>query len=207
MSAMPKKKLEMITIALVPFAVAINFVGYFLASSLKLPVYLDAIGTYIVAATCGWFPGLLTGILTGVLEGVAYPPSMAYAITCAACGVVIGLLSSKGWMKKFFPALLVGVIVTVLSTLISTPITAIVFGGITESGNSVIAIALQAAGFGLLPAVIISTLLTEALDKILVAVVAFLIIKALSDRFLSKLPLGYLYLKKPVASAAADDDD
>lgn len=207
MSAMPKKKLEMITVALIPFAVAINFVGYFLASSLKLPMYLDSIGTYIVAATSGWLPGLITGILTGVLEGVSYPPSMAYAINCAACGVVIGLLASKGWMKKFLPALLVGVIVTLTSVLISTPITAILFGGITETGNSVVVIALQAAGFGLIPAVIISTILTEALDKILVAIVAFFIIKAISDRFLSKLPLGHLYLKKSVAPASADDDD
>lgn len=207
MSDKPKKKLEMITVALIPFAVAINFVGYFLASSLKLPMYLDSIGTYIVAATCGWLPGLITGILTGVLEGVSYPPSMAYAINCAACGVVIGLLSSKGWMKKFPTALCLGLVVTCTSVLISTPITAFLFGGITETGNSVIAIALQAAGFGLIPAVIISTVLTEALDKVLVAIVAFFIIKAISDRFLSKLPLGHLYLRKPAVQASADDDD
>lgn len=207
MPGKPKKKLEMITVALIPFAVAINFVGYFLASSLKLPMYLDSIGTFIVAATCGWLPGLITGILTGILEGVSYPPSMAYAINCAACGVVIGLLSKKGWMKKFLPALGVGLIVTFTSVLISTPITAYLFGGITETGNSVVTIALQAAGFGLIPAVIISTILTEALDKILVAIVAFFIIKAISDRFLSKLPLGHLYLKKSFAPSCSESED
>lgn len=206
MSGNIKKKLEMITVALIPFAVAINFVGYFLAASLKLPVYLDSIGTYIVAATCGWLPGLITGILTGVLEGVSYPPSMAYAINCAACGVVIGLMAKKGWMKKSFTAVGVGLVVTVVSVLISTPITAFLFGGITETGNSIIVIALQAAGFGLIPAVLLSTLFTEALDKVLVAIVAFFIIRAISDRFLSKLPLGHLYIKRAVMQADIEDD-
>lgn len=206
MSGKTEKKLEMITVALIPFAVAINFVGYFLAASLKLPLYLDSIGTYIVAATCGWLPGLITGILTGVLEGVSYPPSMAYAVNCAACGVVIGLLSKKGLMRKLPSAIGVGLVVTVVSVLISTPITALLFGGITETGNSLIVIALQAAGFGLIPAVILSTLFTEALDKVLVAVVAFFIVKAISDRFLSKLPLGHLYIKRAVTQADVEDD-
>ena len=198
------KKLDMMTVALIPFAVAINFAGYFLAASLKLPMYLDSIGTFVVASTCGWIPGLITGILTGILEGISYPPAMAYAINCAACGVVIGLLAKKGWMTKFLPAVGVGLIVTLVSVIISTPITAFLFGGITETGNTVITVALQAAGFGLIPAVIISTIATEALDKVLVAIVAYFIIKVISDRFLSKLPLCYLYMKKP---AVVEEDE
>ena len=207
MAANTKSKLNTMSLALIPFAVAINFVGYLLASSLKLPLYLDTIGTYFVASTCGVVPGLIAGILTSILEGISYPPSMMYAISCASYGIVVGLLAKKGWMKKFGTALLTGIIVAIVGTIISTPITAFLFGGVTETGNSVIGIALQAAGFSLLAASLLSTLATEILDKVIGAIVAFLIIKAVSDRFLSKFPLGYLYLKKPVNTASDDEDE
>ena len=51
-------------IVLMPVAIAINIVlGYTVQSVLKLPVYIDSIGTILVGCVAGPLPGAITGIL------------------------------------------------------------------------------------------------------------------------------------------------
>ena len=45
---------------LVPIGVAVNFIGGTIILLLKLPIYLDSIGTIIVGALCGVWPGVIT---------------------------------------------------------------------------------------------------------------------------------------------------
>ena len=53
-----KQKLNKLAIFLIPIGIAVNVVGGQLAVLLKLPVFLDSIGTFVVGALCGWGPGL-----------------------------------------------------------------------------------------------------------------------------------------------------
>lgn len=48
---------------MIPLGVAINYVGGQIASSLGLPIYLDSIGTVIVAAIMGPWVGAISGAL------------------------------------------------------------------------------------------------------------------------------------------------
>ena len=51
-------------IVLIPVAIAINIVlGYTVQTVLKLPIYLDSIGTILVGVLAGPLAGALTGIL------------------------------------------------------------------------------------------------------------------------------------------------
>ena len=52
------KKIDKLAIFLIPIGVALNFIGAQIAMLLKLPVYLDAIGTIVVGALCGGIPEL-----------------------------------------------------------------------------------------------------------------------------------------------------
>ena len=55
-------------IALMPVAIAINIVlGYTVANILKLPIYLDSIGTILVGVLAGPIAGALTGILSNLI--------------------------------------------------------------------------------------------------------------------------------------------
>ena len=47
------KKWNKLTIFLIPIGIAVNAVGGQLALALKLPVFLDCIGTFVTAALCG----------------------------------------------------------------------------------------------------------------------------------------------------------
>ena len=50
-----KDDFSMLAILIIPVAVAVNFVGGQLASILKLPMYLDTIGTIFAAMLCAFF--------------------------------------------------------------------------------------------------------------------------------------------------------
>ncbi|MEJ7696966.1 MAG: hypothetical protein WKF78_10215 [Candidatus Limnocylindrales bacterium] len=52
------------TIVLIPIAIAINIVlGQTVGAALKIPIYLDSIGTILVGVLAGPIPGLVTGLL------------------------------------------------------------------------------------------------------------------------------------------------
>ena len=52
---MNTKKMTTYKICIIAFAICINFIGGQIALFLKLPIYLDSIGTIFVAATLGPF--------------------------------------------------------------------------------------------------------------------------------------------------------
>lgn len=59
-----KEDFSMLALLIIPVGVAVNFVGGQLASILKLPMYLDTIGTIFAAMLCGPWVGAVTGGLS-----------------------------------------------------------------------------------------------------------------------------------------------
>ena len=184
-----------ITLAMIPICLAINYVGAQIAIALKLPMYLDVIGSIMMGAICGPIPGVVLGALSSAINSLSEPTAIAYIPVTVACGLVAGLLGKVGFMKQLWKSLIAGFVLAVAAVAISSPITAFLYGGISGTGNDVIVLGLQAAGMGLLPATLIATLITEFFDKLLSCWVVFFVVKALSDRQLSKFPLGYIYMR------------
>lgn len=184
-----------ITLAMIPICLAINYVGAQIAIALKLPMYLDVIGSIMMGAICGPIPGVVLGALSSAINSLSEPTAIAYIPVTVACGLVAGLLGKAGFMKQLWKSLIAGFVLAVVAVAISSPITAFLYGGISGTGNDVIVLGLQAAGMGLLPATLIATLITEFFDKLLSCWVVFFVVKALSDRQLSKFPLGYIYMR------------
>lgn len=184
-----------ITLAMIPICLAINYVGAQIAIALKLPMYLDVIGSIMMGAICGSIPGVVLGALSSAINSLSEPTAIAYIPVTVACGLVAGLLGKAGFMKQLWKSLIAGFVLAVAAVAISSPITAFLYGGISGTGNDVIVLGLQAAGMGLLPATLIATLITEFFDKLLSCWVVFFVVKALSDRQLSKFPLGYIYMR------------
>ena len=184
-----------ITLAMIPICLAINYVGAQIAIALKLPMYLDVIGSIMMGAICGPIPGVVLGALSSAINSLSEPTAIAYIPVTVACGLVAGLLGKAGFMKQLWKSLIAGLVLAVAAVAISSPLTAFLYGGISGTGNDVIVLGLQAAGMGLLPATLIATLITEFFDKLLSCWVVFFVVKALSDRQLSKFPLGYIYMR------------
>mgnify|MGYP000736053059 CR=1 FL=1 len=90
------KKITTYQICLVALAVGVNIVGGQIALFLKLPVYLDSIGTIFAGAVLGpWF-GMIPNILSGIFMGMTVD---IYSLYFAPVGIVTGFLSGLVFQK------------------------------------------------------------------------------------------------------------
>ncbi len=94
------------TFALMPIGIALNIVlGGAVANALKIPIYLDSIGTILVGVLCGPIAGAATGALTNLLWSYVIPPpfqsgpAAAFAITAVVIGVIAGLAGRAGLLR------------------------------------------------------------------------------------------------------------
>ena len=94
------------TIVLMPIAIAINIIlGATVANALKLPIYLDSIGTILVGALAGPVAGALTGFLSNTLWTYVIPPpfqngpAAAFGIVAVVIGVLAGLAGRAGCVR------------------------------------------------------------------------------------------------------------
>jgi hypothetical protein len=92
---------------LIPIAIAINIVlGQTVAAVLKIPVYLDSIGTVLVGALAGPIPGLITGVLTNVLWTYVLPApfnssiAAPFAVVAAVIGLMAGVFAHFGFFRS-----------------------------------------------------------------------------------------------------------
>jgi hypothetical protein len=88
-------------VALMPVAIAINIaLGYTVQSVLKLPIYLDSIGTILVGVLAGPVAGLLTGVLSNLIwqyaPGIGGGTIGPFAITAGVIGLLAGLWGQLG---------------------------------------------------------------------------------------------------------------
>ena len=94
------------TYLLMAVGIGVNVIlGQTVASALKIPIYLDSIGTILVGVLCGPIAGALTGGLGNILWSYVIPPpfqyqpAAAFAITAVAIGVIAGLVGRAGFLR------------------------------------------------------------------------------------------------------------
>src|SRR5918995_1235569 len=97
---------DMRTLVLMPIAIAVNIIlGAAVANALKIPIYLDSIGTILVGALAGPIPGALTGFVTNILWQYVIPPpfqgavAAPFAIVAAVIGLLAGIFGRVGWLR------------------------------------------------------------------------------------------------------------
>lgn len=93
------------TIVLIPIAIAINIIlGQTVAAALKVPIYLDSIGTILVGVLAGPIAGALTGGLANLIWTYILPAPFHsdYAAPFFIVAVEIGLLAGVFGRFGFF---------------------------------------------------------------------------------------------------------
>lgn len=185
-----RKDFSTITWVMIPVAIAINIAIGQLIYALKIPLYLDSIGTVLVGVLAGPWAGALTGLLSNLIWGlsglnVIYAP---FAAVAAAIGLLAGLFTENGWMRSWWKAILSGVITGLVAAALSAPIAAYVFGGVTGGGTDVIVAIFRNFGFGVLPASFAQGVSSDPLDKAISFLIVFIIVRALPMRFLARFP-------------------
>lgn len=184
--------LSTIAWVLIPIGVVINQVGNVVVFSLKLPIFLDTIGTIIVALLAGPWVAAITGLLTNVVSTLIIDPTaLPYGLVNAFVGIVAGYLAMWGLFRNIWKAVVSGLILTVATTLSATPIDVFFFGGATGSGADFIRAGLLATGQNFIAAMVGASIITGTIDKVVSAVVAFLVVRNLPQRFLDRFGVSF----------------
>ena len=184
-----KSNFNTMTWVLIPVAIAINVVIGQIVVLLKLPVYLDSIGTVLVGVLAGPWAGALTGTLSNLIWGLAIDPNaFPWWPVAFFIGLVAGLTAKAGLFKSWWKVIIAGFLIAVTAAIVSTPIAVYLYGGITASGSSFITAYLLQTGKGVFESVFSTNFLVEPVDKITTSLLAFAIIQGLSRRFISRFP-------------------
>jgi energy-coupling factor transport system substrate-specific component len=196
-----KSDFSMLAILIIPISVAVNFVGGQLASTLKLPMYLDTIGTIFASMLCGPWVGALAGALTNVINGLINPVNFAFIPVNVIVGLVTGFLARSKMFGNWWRWAISIILMTLASIISAAPIVVLMFGGVTGGGTSIIAATLMAAGANIWVAVMSSDGVFTVIDRIISFVIAWLVIRVIPNKTLIKFGCGENYIKKTQPAA------
>src|SRR5262245_18338310 len=125
-------------VAMMVGAVAINLsLGTLVRRVVHWPLFLDSFGTVVVGALLSSLAGAATGALTNLLWAAVLgdPNISAYAVTAAFIGWAAGYAAWRGAFQRFGTVVLAGFLTGIGASLISAPITAYLFSGVSGSGG------------------------------------------------------------------------
>lgn len=191
-----KDDFTMLAILTIPIGVAVNFVGGQLASTLKLPMYLDTIGTIFSAMLCGPWVGACTGLMTNIVNGFANPVNFAFIPVNLAVGLVTGFLSRKNMFRTPLKYVISVILITAVSVIIAAPIVVKVYGGVTGDGASIFTATMMAAGANIWASFFGTAGVFNVLDRIIATAISFAVIKVIPARTLVKFGCGENFIKK-----------
>jgi len=177
------------TLVLMAAAIVINIVVGQIVTWLKLPIFLDSIGTVLVAILAGPIAGAIVGVIANLLWGLLFNPvAAAFFPVALVIGLAAGILARYGWFSNLWKTVVSGVIISIVSTIVAIPIVAYMFGGATGSGTDFMTAYMLAVGNGFWESIAVSNLVQNLGDKIITAVVAFLIAIRLPRNVTSSMP-------------------
>lgn len=181
------KKLTTSQVTIIALGVALNVIGAFIALNLRLPIYLDSIGTIFIACILGPKYGVLTGLLGSAVSGMTFDIySFFFMPVQISTGYLAGIMFEKGFLKgkKTF----LGVLGFALPTsILSSIIAAFVFGGITSSGSSYIVQILSGVGVNKVVGVFVTQFFTDYIDKFVAVIIVNSIVSVVPMSFIKKL--------------------
>ena len=181
MSKTNGKKMDKMVLLLIPLAVAINMVAYNVIYPVTMVVIGDSIGTILVGA-----------LLSNLVNVIKNPVMIVMAPLNMAFGALAGYMAKKGMFKKIWKTLLWTPAFGFIGGWLSGTIIFFAMGGDFwgNIASVVLGIPMYNAGVPKYLAMAIGQLCFDCIDKFVVLLVVFLVIKALPDRFLVKLPYG-----------------
>lgn len=172
---------------MVALGIVLNIVGAFIALNLRLPVYLDSIGTVLSGALLGPVYGVTTGVLGSFISGITFDIySLYYAPVQILTGLMAGLIFQTKWLKGWrLP--FGGLVVSLPTSIASAMITAFLFGGITSSGSSYLVVLMSNLGMNLTLSCFLVQVLTDYADKLIAIILVTAVLKVLAPEMKMKI--------------------
>jgi len=179
-------RLNTLAIVLIPVCIAIDWAGHALASTLKLPLFLDSIGTVLGGLLAGPWVGGLAGLITNFISsGTVDPIAAPYSIISLAIGIAAGIGGYYGWHKTWPGRIALYILIVLVASIGSTPLNVNLYGGQSgvAFGDTVVYAPLVKAGWPTWLAAYLDELSGDLPDKLITVVVAVLIYFGLPNRY------------------------
>lgn len=188
-----RTRLNAACIVLIPACIGINYLGKLFASVLKLPLWLDSIGTCIGAVLGGPVIGGICGAANNLIYGFTTGDSitLVYALTSLGIGVVVGILARLSCMKRLPGAILTAIAAGFTAVIISTPLNLVFWGGTTGNvwGDAVFAWS-QASHLPVALGSFLDEVIVDVPDKLITLLIVFGVIKGLPKKLTSLYEAG-----------------
>jgi energy-coupling factor transport system substrate-specific component len=185
------------SLALIPVGIAINLAIGTIAHTLKVPVYLDAIGTIIITLLLGLVPGILVGVLSFLIGGLLTNPVLPWFCgTQVVIAVYTHVVARYGGFKSVWKTIASGIGLGVVAAIASAPVIVMLFGGVTGSGASLLVAVLLKSGEGVIKSVVLSGFASEPLDKTIQCLVSIWLLRGLPKTMLQNFKNGSLRQNK-----------
>jgi energy-coupling factor transport system substrate-specific component len=172
----------------VAFCIALNLTAGQITAALKIPLYLDSIGTVLVAVLVGPWSAVICGSAANLLAAAFGNPSMVFFIpVVAVIGAFTGFVARKGWFRKWYLVVIGGILQGALAALVSAPISAYLFGGVMMAGTDFLVLYFRSVGNTLLNSVMYQGFTSDPADKVVSYLIVFFLTKNLPHRLLNRL--------------------
>ncbi len=167
-------------------AVGLNMLFSFVVAAFELPLYLDTVGTVVVAIMGGYLPGVLVGFLTNIIKVIIDPSAIYYGFINVLIAVVAAFFAERKWHKKIRGVIGLILIITIIGGGMGALIPWFM-EGLTFDTESLSGIIYSTGLFNSLFSHIISSIIKNIMDKGLTVIIALIILyflpNKLYDRF------------------------
>lgn len=169
---------------LVLSGILINLILSQTAGWLKLPMYLDCIGTILVSMIGGFVPGIVVGYATNLLKMIFDADSIYYCAINVLIAVLAALLHRKNWFRTWRKTLLSVPLFALIGGGLGSLLTLVMYGfNIAEDFTGLLAQQINNTLHSVFASQVISSIVFDLLDKLITVVIAVLIYRALSGVF------------------------
>ena len=182
-----KSELTAPSIPLIAFGIALDLTVGQLTVALKIPLYLDSIGTILVAVLVGPYAGTIAGSFANIMAAAFGNPTMMFFIpVVAVIGAFTGFVANKGWFRRWWLCVIGGLVQGILAATVSAPISSFLFGGTMMAGTDALVYFFRSMGNNILTSVWYQGLTSDPIDKTVSYLLVFFILQNLPLRLISR---------------------
>ncbi len=199
-------KKEYIQIAFFALAIALNFVLPRTAGALKIPLYLDNVGTLCAAVLGGYLPGVAVGYLNNIINMQGNPGNAYYVVLSTMIAATGTWLAKRGYFDRLWKALITVPVFAFIGGVLGSILTYLLYGfGMGEGISAPFAKALLESGrLSVFWAQMASDVAIDLIDKLITVVLAYILIRLIPERIRPMLRLTG-WRQKPLSSEALLD--
>lgn len=162
-------------------AIAINFALGSIVSIFQIPfLYLDTLGTVLIAAMFGPLAAVIVGFTTNIVLVFTSGNVVTafFGIVNATIGLTCGLIFKK-WGVNYKTAICAGIIVAFVAPAIGTPIALYFFGGLDYNTSDFLKLYINSLSNNFAFSVYSGKVINNLIDKIATCIFAVFIIQRL----------------------------